>query len=157
MRRADRRVTDPQELQRILNASEAMHLGLCDEGQPYVVPLHFGWVMDGDRVRIYFHSALEGRMQGLIAKNPRCALTCTASSQVIPADEACGWTAAVASIMAEGTVRLVEDEQERLAGLNALMQHYGFQGTPVYRPNTLKATRVFCVDVDRLSGKANRR
>ena len=41
MRRADKEITDPDELHRILDEAPVLHLGLIDAGRPYVVPLNF--------------------------------------------------------------------------------------------------------------------
>ena len=37
-----------------------MHLGLFDEGYPYVVPLHYGYIFDGGKLVFYVHCANEG-------------------------------------------------------------------------------------------------
>ena len=44
MRRADREVTDRQEILAILNQCTVGHLALVDPyGEPYLVPMNFGW------------------------------------------------------------------------------------------------------------------
>ena len=41
MRRKDRLVTASAKIERILMATRIVHLGLVDDGRPYVVPLHY--------------------------------------------------------------------------------------------------------------------
>jgi hypothetical protein len=41
MRKADKEITDRDELYRILDEALVVHLGMVDDGQPYVVPLNF--------------------------------------------------------------------------------------------------------------------
>lgn len=43
MRRADRQVTGPQEINQIIKTAKVLHLGLFDGNFPYVVPLHYGY------------------------------------------------------------------------------------------------------------------
>ena len=38
MRREDRRITEDNEIVDILHSAEIVHLGLMDEGYPYIVP-----------------------------------------------------------------------------------------------------------------------
>ena len=42
MRRKDREVTDIQEILHIVDEAKILHLGLMDEGYPYIVPMHYG-------------------------------------------------------------------------------------------------------------------
>jgi len=48
MRRADKQITDPDELHRILDEALVLHLGMVDDGRPYVVPLNFA--REGDEL-----------------------------------------------------------------------------------------------------------
>ena len=55
MRRKDREITDRAEIEAILNEAMVCRIGLADGGEPYVVPLCFGYE-DGS---VYIHSAPE--------------------------------------------------------------------------------------------------
>ena len=57
MRRKDRELTDGAEMDEILDKALVGHLGLCDEGEPYVLPMNFA-VLKG---ALYLHCAREGR------------------------------------------------------------------------------------------------
>lgn len=46
MTRRELEVTDPQEIIRILDTCKVLHLGLVDEGKPYIVPMNYGYVME---------------------------------------------------------------------------------------------------------------
>lgn len=153
MRRKDREITDMQEMLSLIEQCEILHLALFDGTKPYVLPLHFGWAWEDERLRVYFHSAREGRKVDIIQAHPGCALTFVASSRVTKAETACGWSADIASVMAEGTVRPVTDEHERIKGLDALMHHYGYQGKPGYAAGSLQSTAVYCIEVERMTGK----
>lgn len=70
MRRSDKAIDNPSDIDAVLNASAFCVLSLCDGGQPYGVPLCFG--VEGDHV--YLHSAVSGRKLDLIAKNNRVSI-----------------------------------------------------------------------------------
>ena len=57
MRRADKQITDSDELHRILDEALVLHLGMIDGERPYVVPLNFA--REGDE--LWLHCAAEGR------------------------------------------------------------------------------------------------
>lgn len=60
MRRKDREITDITKLLEIVDEAKVLHLGLLDEGYPYIVPLHYGYVYEQDTLPFYMHSAKEG-------------------------------------------------------------------------------------------------
>ena len=61
MRRADREVTDRKQLEEILQACHAVHIGAQDGDGMFVVPMNYGFHLEGDRLTLYVHSAQEGR------------------------------------------------------------------------------------------------
>ena len=46
MRRRDREVTELNEIIHILDSGKVLHLGLVDQGKPYIVPMNYGYVME---------------------------------------------------------------------------------------------------------------
>ncbi|HJO06699.1 MAG TPA: pyridoxamine 5'-phosphate oxidase family protein, partial [Chloroflexota bacterium] len=57
MRRKDRAITDPAAIEKILRRADVCRVGMIADGEPYVVPLNFGY-RDG---KVYFHSFSSGR------------------------------------------------------------------------------------------------
>jgi nitroimidazol reductase NimA-like FMN-containing flavoprotein (pyridoxamine 5'-phosphate oxidase superfamily) len=72
MRRNDRSITGRADLLSVLDSCTVMHLGLCREGEPYVVPLNFGWEEINGQLFIYFHGAGAGKKQDWIAGGANC-------------------------------------------------------------------------------------
>lgn len=73
MRRKDREVTDFSEIIEIMKNCDVCRLALNDDGFPYILPLNFGMAVNGDKITLYFHSALEGYKVGLIQKDNRAS------------------------------------------------------------------------------------
>ena len=55
MRRKDKEIKDKKEIEQIIAQARVCHLALADQGQPYLVPLNFGY--RGGTV--FFHSCSE--------------------------------------------------------------------------------------------------
>ena len=44
MRRKDREVTDIRQIENIIEKTKVVHIGIIDDGVPYVVPMQYGYV-----------------------------------------------------------------------------------------------------------------
>lgn len=153
MRRSEREITQKEKQLELLDKCMVMHLGLMDGGSPYVVPLHFGWEEKEGEVTLYFHSAPEGRKMDCVRRNPACFIAVTGDTRVISSAEACGWTAAFESLMMEGEVEVLNSDEERKHGLDALMRHCGYEGEPRYNAPALAVTAVCRIRVKSITGK----
>ena len=74
MRRRDREVTDSNEIIHILDTGKVLHLGLVDQGKPYIVPMNYGYILEGNKLVFYLHGALEGRKLDIIRNNSDCCV-----------------------------------------------------------------------------------
>ena len=66
MRRKNKEITNRGEIDAMLKKAEIIHLAMCLDDKPYVVPLNFGY--DGEN--IYFHTAQKGLKAEIIRQNP---------------------------------------------------------------------------------------
>jgi uncharacterized protein len=73
LRRDDREITDPADIDRILSAAKFATIALADGPQPYVVTLSCGY--DAKSSRLVFHVAPEGHKLDIIAANPLACAT----------------------------------------------------------------------------------
>jgi len=72
--RREREVTDFEEIKKILDRCKIVHVGLSDDGLPYVVPMNYGYEIEDGQIVIYIHGALKGYKLDVLRKNPRCCL-----------------------------------------------------------------------------------
>ncbi len=153
MRRNDRAVTDPARIREIIAACTCCRLGLCDGGRAYIVPLNFGFVERDGRYTFYFHGAEEGRKIDLIRRTGWAAFEMDRGHELIEVPSGCGCSARYQCVMGGGPVTLVEDREEKTAGLRALMRHdtgrdgWEFDGAVVDR------TRVIRLEAEELTCK----
>lgn len=89
---------------------------LGDGGYPYAVPLNY--VYDGQK--IYFHCAVDGHKIDAIRREPKASFCVIDQDQVMPAE----YTSYFRSVIVFGTVRVLEDEQEKRASIEKLAIRY---------------------------------
>lgn len=150
MRRKDREVQDITVVLQIIERSDTIRIGMVEDGTAYMVPLSFGYAYKDEMLHFYFHSANEGRKVRLLAENPNVTFEMDTAHCFLEKEEGCGCTMDFASVMGQGVVTCLTDEEEKKAGLRHLLSHYTgnrkeFQdavaaGTNVYRLDVEKAS-----------------
>ena len=152
LRRADRALDDSVALAAILERAPIGHLGLSQDGHPYVVPLNFVY-HDGT---ILFHSAPEGKKIAYLQANPAVCFVVEEHYGTIHSNRARPHSSHYASVMAFGRARLAGEHEIdlRMATMQALLDKYapGRYYHPL-QPRELAGTTVVQITVDALTGK----
>lgn len=122
MTRREREITDKKEIEEILGSCGYLHLGLVDDGKPYVVPMNYGvdHAEDG-HVVVYLHSGLTGRKLDIIRKNSECCFTMERGIQPFEGRMACQYGVAYECLMGTGQIHIVDDVEEKKKALSVLM------------------------------------
>ena len=153
MRRKDREITDLAEIEKIIQKARILHLGLVDGDMPYVVPLHYGYVLEDGKLTFYMHGAKEGRKLDLIRANPKTFVEIdTDEVPISGGDIACKYGASFASVMGSGRASIVEDAAEKIRGLNALMKTQTGREFAI-NEQMAASVAVIRVDVDEFTAK----
>lgn len=157
MRRSDREITDVFEIQQILDKTKILHLGLFDEGYPYIVPLHYGYELVDGKLTFFIHGAREGHKLDLIRSNPNVCVELDCDIELISGGEVpCKYGSTYSSVIARGKAELVTDEAEKIHGLNLLMEHQTGR-TFEFDSRMAAAVAVIKVSVDSYSAKARKK
>jgi hypothetical protein len=151
MRQAEREITDQEELEKVIMKAEVCRLGLVDQGEPYIVPLNFGY-RNGV---LYFHCAREGRKLDIIRRNPEVCFELESDVHLVPGERPCQWTSSFHSVIGWGRATVMLDEVGVKEGLGVLMEHYA-PGPYEFDPRSLALTAIIRVDVERMSGKRSK-
>ena len=122
MRKREREITDETRILDILDRAQVIHLGLSDEGQPYVVPMNYGYVLEDGKLTFYLHGALEGYKYEVMGKNPRISFSIECDVKPFEGRVACQYGTVYSSIMGKGTAVLVEDIEEKKQAMSVLMK-----------------------------------
>ncbi len=112
MRRFKQQLTEEQSIEILCKATAGV-LSLCgDDGMPYGVPLSHVY-QDG---KLYFHSTLVGHKLDLIRENASASFTVIAKDEIHPER----FTTYFQSVIAQGKIRIVEDDEKKLRILEIL-------------------------------------
>lgn len=156
MRRAEREVTDISEIDKVLAEAQVCRLALFDGEYPYIIPMCFGYNLDGDKLQIYLHSAAQGKKIDLIKKNNRAAFEIDRLNRIVGGEIACSFTAEYESITGVGTIDILNGI-EKLTGLNTIMNKYdAISKEHKYSENMLNNVVILKLTVDSFSCKANK-
>ena len=120
--RRELEITDIEKTRHILDKSLVTHVGMVDGDQPYVVPMNFGYIMDGDKLTIYLHGAKKGRKIDVLRANPKVFFEMECDLQPFEGDVACRYGMAYSSLMGKGNAVIVEDVEEKKLALSAVMK-----------------------------------
>ncbi|MDD4391020.1 MAG: pyridoxamine 5'-phosphate oxidase family protein, partial [Eubacteriales bacterium] len=156
MRRKDREIQDFDKIIEIIDRCKVIRLGLVDEGEPYIVPLNFGYEALQGKLTLYFHSAKQGRKIDIIKANNNACFEADNLVKILEGDNPCDWTAEYESVIGTGKIIFIEDEEGQREALDAMMKHLGFVGHLDYPKNIFSRMRIFKMEVDKMSGKSNR-
>jgi len=134
------------------------HFATRWDDQPFVHPMTF--VYAEDQHCLYMHGSTVGRRSANTDRHEKMCFCATEMGQLLPSNQALHFSTQFRSVMAFGTVRTVETPQEQKAALYALIDKYftpmkvNEDYSPI-RPEDLKMTRVYALDIADWSGKEN--
>ena len=151
MRRREREITDRAAIDGIIARCSVCRLALCENGQPYVLPLNFGY----DGIYLYFHSAPAGRKIDIIRANNRVAFEFDILHEVVTAKNPCEWGARYESVVGTGTAEFIESPREKASALAFILKQYG-GSFGEFEDKAVSSVAVFRVAVVSISGKEKR-
>ena len=122
MTKRERQITDEAQILKILDTAKVLHLGLCVNDEPYVVPMNYGYTMEEGKLVLYLHSALQGKKLDMIRSNPRVFFELDCDRLPFEGDKPCQYGLVYSSVMGRGTARIVEDVEEKKQAMTTLMK-----------------------------------
>lgn len=153
LRRTDKQM-DETRVREILASAYSGRLGTVGaDGWPYVVPLLYVYMDE----QIYTHnSAARGHLRNNLEHDPRVCFEIDEPGQVFGYGRfACDTSLSYASVIAFGTVRIVDDRDEKASFCSALMTKYAghVSGRPADVFPRLDHIAVYAMRVERMTGK----
>jgi nitroimidazol reductase NimA-like FMN-containing flavoprotein (pyridoxamine 5'-phosphate oxidase superfamily) len=73
--------------------------------------------------------------------------------QLFRGKRGCDWGMKYSSIIGYGKISVITERDEKIAGLNFIMQHYGGNGDYKYDESSLKQTTILRLDIIEMTGK----
>jgi uncharacterized protein len=152
MRRTDKEIQDPALIAEIIAKAQVCRLALCKDGQPYLVPLSFGY----DGSCLYFHTAGEGMKLDYLAVNPRVCFELEHDVRILPGQgDPCAWAFSFYSVIGFGTVEEILEPAAKRDGLNWIMRQYSGQSWE-FRDQAVAPVRVWRIQIERMTGKRSK-
>lgn len=113
MRRAHREISDPDAIRTLIDACQTVRIDVTDDHGPFVVPMSFGYTWDEEGwqkmrdgsadhpvpLRLYLHSAADGRKTHCFAASPRVAIEMDCELGVIAGSYACAYSYSYQSLI----------------------------------------------------------
>jgi len=148
MRRKDREIKGPAEIESILRAEKLMRIALVDGEMPFLVPVFYGY----DGRCLYFHSAMQGRKIEILKKNNNICFEISVDHGVIEDPIPCDFEAKHRTVIGLGQATFVEEEAEKIKALDLIVAHFT-EKKFTYPKARLEHTAVIRIDVQSLKGK----
>ena len=104
-------IEDKQRIESIILQADACFVGITDlEGNPYVVPMNFGYEND----TLYLHSGPEGGKIEMLQRNNNVCITFSLGHKLVYQHKqvACSYSMRSESAMCRGKVEFIEDMEE---------------------------------------------
>ncbi len=153
MRRTDREVTDSTEILSWLREAPVGRLAFANDSEPYIVALNFG-ILATAPLTLVFHCAATGRKLDMMSRNPRVCFEADLPGELNDAGAmACRWGMAFRSVIAWGRLEQIQDEGEKKAALEALMNKYSANRDWVFEPATFESVLVLKLTIDEITAK----
>lgn len=160
MRRSQCAVTDPVEITRILTRCTVGRLATIGiDGYPYITPVNYVYSQSS----IYFHCTTQGEKTDNILRNPKVCFEVDIPLAYLDTGfdanrPACQVHQFYHSVIIRGTAEIVEDIEEKVAALNALMASHennpGFAKITAQTP-AVGICSVVAVRIGSLSAKSD--
>lgn len=144
-------ITETQEIEAVINRTQVCHVGMCNGDKPYVLAFNFGYE---DRT-IYLHCAREGHKLDILRQNPAVCVYFDTDHGLFARHEhvACSWRWRYRSVMAHGKVEIVDDYEEKIRGLNAMMRTYAKNDFSYSKPS-VDNIYVLKIEIESWSGRS---
>jgi uncharacterized protein len=152
MRRREKEITCPTEVMGILKRAEILRLGLCHEGNAYIVPMNFG--IKGNC--IYLHSAPEGRKIDIIKENNRVCFEAECGVKIMGSDKPCKFSMVYQCIMGTGRIYILDNMEDKKEGLDIIMRKYSDKDNFLFEDDTVRRTAVLKIEIEEITGKESK-
>lgn len=150
MRKAQREITNLEEIADVLSRCDTVRIGINDAGLPYIVPLSFGYEILNGKIAVCFHGAKAGRKAELLRSLPRVCVEADLCHGFVDNGRG-GYTCDYESVIGYGNVELLEGvEAEK--GIRLLLEHCDIQAEAC-PAEAMAVTAVNRVILDEISGK----
>ena len=122
MTKRERQITDEAQIREILDKSKVVHLAMCVNDEPYVVPMNYGYALEEGSLTLYLHCATRGKKLDMIQANPKVFFELDCDRMPFEGNKPCQYGLVYSSVMGRGIARIIEDVEEKKQAMSILMK-----------------------------------
>ncbi len=122
MTKRELQITDLNRIQEILDKAKVLRLGLAVDNEPYVVPMNYGYILEGEKLTLYLHSAVRGKKIDMLRANPKVFFELDCDLTPFEGKKPCTYGLSYSSVMGRGEATIVEDVEEKMQAMTVLMK-----------------------------------
>jgi len=148
MRRKDKEMDERAMIDSVIERAKVCHLGMCNDGIPYIVPMCFGY--EGNT--IFLHCAKEGRKIEFLKSNSTVCFEFETDCEVKIGDKPCSFSMKYRSVMGYGEASFVEDIDAKRKAFEIIMKQYA-QGSFTFPEEALESIAIIMIRVAEITGK----
>ena len=141
-----------EDVEPIILASEVCHVAMVDvNNKPYVLPFNFGYSAGV----IYLHSDPEGKKIDILKNNPNVSVNFTTEHDLFHINKgiACSYGMRYKSVLIDGVVEFIENEDEKIKAFNIFMRNYIKDEKFTYSGPSIEKVCVFKIEMTKFTGK----
>lgn len=116
-------ITDIAEVEKLLREARICRLALNNGDYPYIIPMCFGYMLEGNHLELYFHSAPRGQKLELIKKNNLAGFEMDILTDIVKGENGCSVSAIYDCMTGTGSVEIINGI-EKLTGLTKIISKY---------------------------------
>jgi len=144
-------ISKKSDIESIINECDVCFVSMVsNDGLPYVLPFNFAY----ENNILYFHSAPTGLKIDFLNKNPNVCIAFSTGHELHHhnAEVGCSYSMKFRSVLAYGKVRFIDDIETKTIWMNKIMLKYTGREFSYSLP-AIKNVAVFCVEIEKITGK----
>ncbi len=159
IRRQDLEIKDLNRIESLLGKCQVLHLAINDKTSPYIVPVSYGFSIEGGEIFIYIHGASAGKKYELIKKDENVSVELEFFKDYKVKDtnsklNACDIGCYYESFIGKGLATELTAKRDKDNALRLIIEHCGFNKYEL-NEEAIRNTAVFKIKILDYSVKGN--
>ena len=122
MTKRENQITDEQKIRRILDTAKVLRLGIAVDNVPHIVPMNYGYTMEGEKLTFWLHSAVNSDKLELLRHNPNICFELDCDHVPFEGKLPCQYGLSYCAVSGRGKAVLIEDTAEKMEAMSVLMK-----------------------------------
>ena len=122
MTKRENQITDEQKIRHILDTAKVLRLGISVDNVPHIVPMNYGYTMEGEKLTFWLHSAVNSDKLELLRHNPNICFELDCDHVPFEGKLPCQYGLSYCAVSGRGKAVLIEDTAEKMEAMSVLMK-----------------------------------